>query len=64
MKWVGWVLVRRGGPWERVAEGRSLGECHRGLIGATRRRGLADRPRVMTTGRYPDVLARREDHSA
>jgi hypothetical protein len=56
--WFGWVLVRPGGPWQRVAEGRSLEACHRRLLQEARRPGLDGRPRVMTTGGYPDVPAR------
>jgi hypothetical protein len=57
--WFGWLL-RPGGPWDRVCHGRSLDECHKQLLAQARRLGLADRPRVLTSGGYPDVPARRE----
>jgi hypothetical protein len=60
IEWAGWILIRSGGPWQRVARGRSLDTCHARLLQEVRRRDLAHRPRIMTSGGYPDVPARRE----
>jgi hypothetical protein len=65
MNWTGWLLPRPGGPWERVVEAPSLAVCHRRLLAAARRRGLIDRPRVMTLGGHPNAIrARRENGHA
>jgi hypothetical protein len=53
VSWVGWLRTRKRGPWEKVCQAATLGECSRLLGEIARRRGVRDRDCIMTGGGYP-----------
>jgi hypothetical protein len=59
MPWIGWLFIR--GEWQRVAEGATIGECHRSLLTEAERRGVQRSSyRAMTTGAVPPDPTRKE----
>ena len=58
-KWFGWFRADSSSQWELVAEGRTLDQCSKHLLAATRHRSTPASCRLMTGGRHPEEVFRR-----
>ena len=58
MSWHGWLW--QFDHWERVCDGRDMGECSRRLGAEADRRGVLDRFTAMTSGGVPQFKPRED----
>ncbi len=52
--WTGWFRLRKGHPWEPLAQGESDAEAFRALRRVTASQGLSGDLLILESGRHPD----------